>query len=149
MSGTFDHKKNRQALASELLEVFTDESRVAWENRPFTPPSLETPTVWIKEHYVPNTESQVATGTIRALGMTRYDVMYPVGQGTETPEGVAFDIAERFRAPKDIVFNGHEVEVYRTERLPSLGGQRLEGTDAVWVAFPVKLEWRSYVFFTL
>jgi hypothetical protein len=128
------HNAIRKALRNRLMTInasFFVIANVAWENRPFNPP---TESLWIRETYLPNLENLVATNQVQAVGIVEYAVFYPLLKGTERAEEVAEAIKALFKPASDVA---GFIAIDRSER------ERPRIEDPWWVV-PVSISWRTY-----
>lgn len=126
----------RKGIRAILLAVTNPNmplpANIAWENRGYDP-VVGTP--WIRETLLPGEERQVASDTLRGVGIMQYDLFWPIGDGTETIEDLADDIKNAF---KPVTVIGTHSLVFKAERLP--------GTveDERWYKLPIRLTWRAH-----
>lgn len=125
----------RAGIRNVLLAVnspnMPSSDNIAWENRAYKP-KVDTP--WIREKLLPGLERQVASQTLRGVGLMQLDLFWPAGKGTEDAEDLADDIKDAF--PPVTTVGTHSL-VYRAERLPAI-------TDAEWHQIPIRLTWRVH-----
>jgi hypothetical protein len=134
------HRLLRQVLRTRLETVtaLPVRSRIAYENRQFTPPNP--PSTWIREWLQPATEVKVATKTVEARGRVQFDIVVPQGKGTTDAEDLANDIAEVFEPGTSLQGQGIEVAIDRTEQ----GQGTQDSGDDAWWFLPVSILWRYY-----
>ena len=72
------------------------------------------------------------------LGRTAFEVLTPVGKGTEITEGLAQSISNAFEKFYSINNQGLPIGIERIERAP---GRYI---DAEWWSVPVYIYWRAY-----
>lgn len=126
-----DHDAIRRGIRVVLSTVTGLPTVRSWENREFNP----TPnTPWIRETLIPGTERQVATDVIESVGIAQYDLFWPAGTGTETPEQLADLIKDTFQPITTVAAS---TVVWRAERLAAIA-------DAKWYQIPIRLTWRSH-----
>ena len=121
----------REVLLSVSNSNMPASSNFAWENRKFTVPKYDQ---WIRETMIPGVERQVASDTLRSVGIMQYDIFWPAFQGTENAEELANQIIATFKPVTKI---GPHALVYRAERLAAI-------VDEKWYQIPVRLTWRAH-----
>jgi len=132
-----DYISIRQGIRA-LLSAVSDpnmpvEANIAWENRAYKPVS-DTP--YIRETMIPGTERKVASDEIEVVGITQFDLIWPLGSGTEDIDALGFAIQNAFKPETKIT---DHAAVYRTERLTSI-------QDPKWYMLPIRLTWRAFAF---
>lgn len=129
-----DYQTIRSELRKQLLTVSSLPNKIAWENRDFEPPNP--PVAYVRETLLPSNDRQAASALLEAEGLVQFDVFFPAGKGTATPEDIARDIAEAFK-PGTSLGSGPYVQIDRAEPRPG-------GKDGPWYIKPVRVTWRSY-----
>lgn len=111
--------------------------RLATQNRGFDPPG--TGELWAIESLFPTAEIKVSTGLIESLGRIQYEIVMPSGQGIESAEALAKELAEALEAGTHVAYgSGSHAYVDRAERLLD------RPVGAKWNALPVSVVWRAY-----
>lgn len=128
----------RLAAASAAYLSAKTGGKIAYENESFETNGV---TLWLRETMRIASERQVATKTVETLGITTYDVLVPLGSGTEAAGDVAQSLVDALQVGVRLLIQGqsvHYLHIDRSERSP--GGGWKEG----WWAIPVIFTWRAY-----
>lgn len=139
-----DEKAVRLALRSQLVLVpgLPVEAKRAYENRAFKPPEVDPADVsaamWVRETMLPASELPITFGEVQGIGVVQYDVVYPRGEGTEVPEGLAKAIKDQFKPGNSIVNSGVTLWIDESRKRPG------REWDENWFFFPVEVVWRTY-----
>lgn len=142
-----DETAVRKAFRTRLLATpnLPTKEKLAWENRPFTPPSVppsapDTGSLWVREWQSIDTERKSATGVIEATGTTRYAVYAPRSSGTEAMDTLVRSIAGQFEAGQSLTATDLRVILERTFR----SEVRVAPDHDAWVFKVVTIRWRVF-----
>lgn len=131
-----NHRHVLATLRSRLLGVDgVDPDAIQWENQTYEPPTGETE--YIRETYMPADESQVSNGETHAVGLVQYDIVVPVGSGTEGIDDLAYRLTKAFR-PSQSITGATTVIITKAQRLKS--SRASLGRYTV----PIQVFWRAH-----
>lgn len=145
-----DMGKLRLALRQPYLELPVGvggrpaDEFFAAQNRPFQPPGISPPRLWVREMLLPSVSRHSAVDLIEILGLYQLDICYPVGHGTEPLDALALSVVAAYNPKRSITRDGVQVSV--DQAAPRAGGE-LEfggGGGSVWYATPVRITFRTY-----
>lgn len=140
-----DQEKIRRAFRARLYTVPQDKlsrDRIAYDNVAFTPPPQEPPMAWVREQSVVGSERLAATNMLELVGTMIYDVMWPLGEGTEVPADLARRIADAMK-PTTVVSRAGDPQIEVQSAAP-LQGREDEAYEQSWWRVPVWVAYRAY-----
>jgi len=99
-------RKVRELMREVIINsAIIDPEDIAYEGRTFKP---EGKTLWLRETYLPVSDTPDNDHEEAVSGIMRYDVFVPSGTGTETAEDFATDLANLFN-PSNNPFTSHGI----------------------------------------
>lgn len=133
-----NHDKIRRSMRAILFAgegmPEAESGQYAWENRTFTPPNPAN--LWIEELYFPGQERQIASDQIFMAGVMQYNLCWPQGLGTETPERLAAVIENQFQPGTTISKSAPQIATMRAARKAGFISTR---HDQAWYVLPVSI----------
>lgn len=125
------------------LNGVIDPRKVSWENRPFNPPDptkavLGDDPYYIRERTDIIVDDLIALHLRRLLAITTFEVLYPIGKGTERVEDIIQYISDVFEKKSSVTYGTTAVGFDKVERNTS------ERLDNVWYGGSVSIYWRTY-----
>lgn len=124
----------------DTLSSIPDAAHRAWENREFEP---DLDQEWLRETLIISDEEKSSTGLIESDGQIRYDVLAPIGSGTEDARAIAKIIAEGFEPGQSLQSGDLRVSLEKTQRLPGREAFQDDG-KSLWYMIPVVVFWRVF-----
>lgn len=125
------------ALKAQLLTVAVlDESKVQWENLPFTPPDAE---AWFRATLLPARSESAGIGVDapdREIGIFQIDVFTPAGEGEGNARDLVDAIEAAFPRGSSCTYNGTTVTI--ESRWAEVSIQEPD-----WFHIPVNIAWRA------
>ncbi|MEQ8767210.1 MAG: phage tail terminator-like protein [Planctomycetota bacterium] len=131
----FDTRAIRQAFRSRLLEIEGLPTIIAWQNRPFEPPTDGS--IWMRETLLVAYDLRAAVGLVQSGGQYRVDLFGPDDSGTEQLEDLSRKLTTSFVPGWVLYQDGRDsLEVLSTSRTP-------RRRDGIWGHLPVSITWTA------
>lgn len=145
-----DEQEVRNVMRDRLLSVAgldgSSGGNVAFQNRPFTPPTPERGVFWVSESQEVVDEALNATELVQADGFTIYRVYTAADSSVELSASTALAIIDAFRPGQTLRDVGGVpadcgVVLWKSFRLPPFQ----EDETKAWYIQPVQVNWRVHV----